>query len=153
MLQYLEATGTQHKISVHERRKYLKEYLNVLYQIRAFLSLSAVKQYSTTLLKHLQVIFRRSDGRVNTPAKVWQLKYGATPPTFLVKSISPLSVVKKQGIRLYGGCAEVAAMLYDGSYLTVLANTLIVSPVSNKVRKRPLKENKGQNEVSVVLPM
>lgn len=36
MLQYLEATGTRHKTSVHERRKYLKEYLNVLYQVRAF---------------------------------------------------------------------------------------------------------------------
>ena len=83
---------------------------------------------------------------------MWQLKHGATHLAFLVKSISPLSVVK-QDIRLYGGCAEVAAMVYDGSYLTVLANTLIVSPVSNEVRKGPLKENKGQNEVSVVLPM
>ena len=35
MLQYW-ATGTRHKTSVHERRKYLKEYLNVLYQVRAF---------------------------------------------------------------------------------------------------------------------
>ena len=30
MLQYLEAAGRQHKISIHERREYLK---NVLYQI------------------------------------------------------------------------------------------------------------------------
>ena len=149
MLQYLEAAGRQHKINIHERREYLK---NVLYQIQAF-SLSVVKQCSTILLKHLQVIFRRKNGKINTPVKVWQLKHGGTPPTFLVKSISPLSVVKKQGMQQCGGCAEIAAILCDGSYLTVQTNTMIVCPVANEAKKRPLKKNEGQDKVRNVLPM
>ena len=79
------------------------------------------------------------------------LKHGVTLPTFVVKSISLLSVVKKGDIRRYGGSAEMAAMLCDGSHLIVPTNTLIVCPMSKRVKKRPLKENEGQNEVRAVL--
>ena len=149
-LQYLEAADTQNKINGHKR--FLKEYLNCLYQVRALLLLAAV-QYLATLVKHLQVTFRKIDGKISVPVEVQLLKHGATLSTFLVKSISPLPVVKKGDVRQYVGCAEMVAMLCDGSYLTVPTNTLIVCPVSNEVNKKPLKENEGQNEVSVVLPM
>ena len=145
-LQYLEAADTQ-KIYGHKR--FLKEYLNFLYQARALLLL-AVVQYLATLVKHLQVTFRKIDGRMSAPIEVQLLKHGVILSTFLVKSISPLPVVKKGGVRQYVGCAETVAMLYDGSYLSVPTNTLIVYPVSTEVNKKPLKENKGQNEVSVV---
>ena len=139
-LQYSEAADTQNKINGHKR--FLKEYLNCLYQVRALLLLALV-----------QVTFRKIDGKISAPVEVQLLKHGATLSTFLVKSISPLPVVKKGDVRQYVGCAEMTAMLYNGSYLTVPTNTLIVCPVSNEVNKKPLKENEGQNEVSVVLPM
>lgn len=66
---------------------------------------------------------------------MWKLKHGGTPPIFLMKSISPLSVVKKQGMQQCGGCAEIAAMLCDGSYLTVQTNTMIVFPVANEAKR------------------
>ena len=151
-LQYLEAADTQNKINGHKR--FLKEHLNFLYQIQALLLLAVVR-YLATLVKHLQVTFREIDGKISVPVEVQLLKHGATLLTFLVKSTSLLPVVKKGDVRQYVGCAEMTAMLYDGSYLTVPTNTLIVCPVSNdhEVNKRPLKENKGQNEVSVVLLM
>ena len=149
VLQYLEAVGTLHKIDGHERRKFLKDYLYILYQFRAFIS-AVVKYCSTMLLKSLQVIFRRNDGRINTCVEVRLLKHGAILPVYLVQSISPLSLVKKGGIRRCGGCAEMSAMLSDGLYMIVPIDTLTVYPVSTEVKKRPLKENEGQNEVRVV---
>ena len=45
----------------------------------------------------------------------------------------------------------MAAVLCDISHLIVPTNTWIICPVSKKVKKRPLKENEGQNEVRIVL--
>ena len=148
VLQYLEATGTQHKIDGHER-KFLEDYLDILYKFRALIS-AVVKYCSTMLLKSLQVIFRRNDGRINIYVEVWLLKHGAILPAYLVQSISPLSMVKKGGIRQCGGCAERAAILSDGLYMIVPINTLTVCPVSTEAKKRPLKEKEGQNEVRIV---
>ena len=148
VLQYLEAGGTLHKIDGHER-KFLKDYLDILYQFRAFI-LAVVKYCSTMLLKSLQVIFPRNDGRINIYVEVRLLKHGAILPAYLVKSISLLSVIKKGGIRQCGGCAEMAAMLSDGLYMIVLINTLTVCPVSTEAKKRPLKDKEDQNEVRVV---
>ena len=57
VLQYLEDEGTQHncKINNHVRR-YLKEHLNILYQVQAFLSFAVVEQYLTIL----QVVVKRN---------------------------------------------------------------------------------------------
>ena len=148
VLKHLEAGGTLHKIDGHER-KFLEDYLDVLYQFRAFISV-VVKYCSTMLLKNLQVIFRRNDGRISTCVEVQLLKHGAVLPAYLAKSISPLSVVKKGGIRQCGDCTEMAAMLSDGLYMVVPINTLTVCPVSTEVKKRPLKEKEDQNEVRVV---
>ena len=145
VLQYLEAGGTLHKIDGHER-KFLKDYLDILYQFRAFI-LAVVKYCSTMLLKSLQVIFRRNDGRINTSVEVQLLKHGAILPVYLVK---PLSLVKKRGIQQCGGCAERATMLSDGLHMIVPLNTLTVCPVSTEAKKRPPKEKEGQNEVRVV---
>ena len=154
MLQYLEDKGTQHnsKISDH-RRRYLKEHLNILYQAQAFLSFIVVEQY-LTILKYLQVIFKNYADRIPPPVEMWSLKHGAILPVsvFWVKCISPLSVDKKGDIQRYG-CAEMAAMLCDGSCLVVPTNTLIVCPVAKRAKKRPLKEKEGQKEVRVVLPV
>ena len=146
VLQYLEAVGTLHKIDGHER-KLLEDYLDILYQFRAFIS-AIVKYCSTMLLKNLHVIFRRNGGRIDICVEVRLLKHGAILPAYLVKSISPLSMVKKGGIRQCGGCAERAVTLSDGLYIIVPINTLTVCPVSTEAKKRPLKE--GQNEVRVV---
>ena len=150
VLKYFEDEGTQCNCKINDTRRYLKQYLNNLYQAKVFLSFALVEQYLTRL-KHLQVIFSWYAGTVNIPVEVQLLKHGVTLPTFLVKSISLLSVVKKGDIRRYGGSAEMAAIFCDGSHLIVSTNTLIVCPVSKRVKKRPLKENEGQNEVSVVL--
>ena len=152
VLQYLEGEGTQHNCKINDHvRRYLKEHLNILYQAQAFLSFAVIEQY-LTILKHLKVIFTSYAGRIHTPIEMQPLKHGVLLPTYLVKSISPLSVVKKGDVQQYS-CAEIAAMLCNGSCLVVPANTLIVCPVANKVKKRPLKEKEGQNEVRVVLPM
>ena len=143
VLQYLEAGGTLYKIGGHEGRKFLKDYLYILYQFRA----AVVKYCSTMLLKSLQVIFRRNDGRINTSVEVQLLKHGAILPVYLVK---PLSLVKKRGIQQCGGCAERATMLSDGLHMIVPINTLTVCPVSTEAKKRPPKEKEGQNEVRVV---
>ena len=151
VLQYLEDEGTQHNYKIDDHvRRYLKEHLNILYQAQAFLSFAIAEQY-LTMLKHLQVNFSWYSGRINTPVEVHVLKHGASVPAFLVKYVSPLSVVKKGDIRQYGSCAEMAAVLFDGSYLTVPTNTLIVCPVSKRAKQRPLKEKESRNEVRVVL--
>ena len=153
VVQYLENEDTQHnyKISDHVRR-YLKERLNILYQAQVLLSL-AVAQHSLTIQKHLQVNFSWYTGRINTPVEVQLLKHGAAVLTFLVKSVSPLSAIKKGDIQQYGNFAEIAAALCDGSYLIVPTNTLIVCPVSKKAKKRLLKKKESQNEVRVVFPV
>ena len=118
VLKYFEDEGTECNCKINDTRRYLKE---------VFLSFALVEQYLTRL-KHLQVIFSWYAGAFNIPVEV-QVLHGVTLPTFLVKSISLLSVVKKEDIQRYGGSAEMPT------------NTLIICPVSKRVKKRPLKEN------------
>ena len=89
VLKYFEDEGTECNCKINDTRRYLKE---------VFLSFALVEQYLTRL-KHLQVIFSWYAGAFNIRVEVQLLKHGVTLPTFLVKSISLLLVVKKEDIR------------------------------------------------------
>ena len=90
VLKYFEDKGTECNCKINNTRRYLKE---------VFLSCASVEQYLTRR-KHLQVIFSWYAGAFNICVEVQLLKHGVTLlPTFLVKSISLLLVVKKKDIQ------------------------------------------------------
>ena len=140
-------------------RRYLKIYLNILYEARMFLVgklALVVAEWCLPRLKYLQAILKPY-AEINTTKKLQLSTYDVTMLVFLVVSIQALLLVDKGNKQDYSCAANLqiyprrAKKLCDSSHIFVPSNTLIVWPVSVKDSKRPLKEQQSQNEVRVVL--
>ena len=88
--------------------------------------------------------YSKNAGKINTTVGVQLLKHGASLPAFPVIFISPLSLVKRE---MYNNM--IVVWKYLQCYKMVLKwmhvpmNTLIVCPMANNVKRRPLKRKWG----------